>query len=330
MIPVRDSNPSSSTPVVTYLLIAVNIFVFFIEISSPSGMELFIYKWGLVPARYTNPEISRYFSFALQIFSFFSFMFLHGGWLHLIGNMWTLYIFGDNVEDRLGPLKYMFFYCACGLISGVTHFIFNASENVPVVGASGAIAGIMGAYFILFPGARILTIIPIIIIPWFIEIPAFVFLGFWFLIQLINATGTKVSGIAWWAHISGFAAGAFLIGFFAKLPDSRFSERMKSSLTRKKTPDITIIKTISVPDSIDLMGKIEISGFEALAGCIKKINIPWGFYNRLYKVNIPSGIRDGQKIRLAGMGISSSSGEKGDLYIQVNIKKTGVNFQQNQ
>jgi membrane associated rhomboid family serine protease len=321
LIPVRDSNPSYSTPIVNYSLIAINVFIFFIEISSSIGMDLFIYKWGLVPARYTNHEISSYFPFYMQFFSFFSFMFLHGGWLHLIGNMWSLFIFGDNVEDHLGSLKYLLFYISCGLVSGISHFLFNFTDNIPVVGASGAIAGVMGAYFVLYPGAKILTIIPIIIIPWFIEIPAFIFLGIWFFIQLINAAGTSVSGIAWWAHVSGFVAGALLLGVFGKLPSVGLSERIKQSFPKKKTPDILTIKTLKIPDSLDLMGKIEISSFEALAGCTKRINLPWGFYNRLYKVIIPSGIVEFQKIRLKGLGMSDGNGNMGDLYLEVRVRR---------
>ncbi|MGE4519125.1 MAG: rhomboid family intramembrane serine protease [Desulfobacteraceae bacterium] len=326
MIPVRDSNPSSTTPVVNYFLIAVNIFIFFIEINHPGGMDRFIYQYGLVPARYTNPDFSQYFSFSSQALCFLSFMFLHGSWLHLIGNMWTLFIFGDNIEDRLGPLRYLCFYLMCGLVSGLTHFMFNLYDNIPVVGASGAISGVMGAYFILFPGARILTIIPIIIIPWFIEIPAFIFLGIWFFIQLINAAGTTATGIAWWAHVSGFVAGALLLGFFVKLPSSKFSDRIKGSLERKKSPEIITVRTLRIPDTLDVLGKIEISAFEALSGCTKRVNVPWGFYNRLYKITIPPGTRDGQKLRLQGLGLTDDFGSKGDLYIEVRIR-TSINPQ---
>jgi hypothetical protein len=326
LIPVRDSNPSSTTPVVNYFLIAANVFIFFIEITHPQGMDTFIYHYGLVPARYTNPAISAYFDFFDQALCFLSFMFLHGGWLHLIGNMWTLFIFGDNIEDRLGPFKYLFFYLLCGLVSGLTHFMFNIHDNIPVVGASGAIAGVMGAYFVLFPGARILTVIPIIIIPWFIEIPAFIFLGIWFLIQLLNAAGASATGIAWWAHVSGFAAGAILLGFFTRLPSSKFSERIKGSLERKKSPEIITVRTLRIPDSLDVMGKVEISAFEAISGCTKKVNIPWGFYNRLYKIIIPPGIKDRQKLRLEGLGLADDYGNRGNLFIEVRIRHTSFNY----
>lgn len=320
MIPVRDSNPSFNTPVANYLLIAINLFVFLLEISSPSGKAEFIYQWGLVPAKYTNPTIGYYYSDHVKIFNFLSFMFLHGGWLHLIGNMWSLYIFGDNIEDKLGTPKYVVFYILCGFISGFTHFLFNLGDNVPVIGASGAIAGVMGAYFVLFPGAKILTVIPIIIIPWFIEIPAFIFLGIWFLIQLYNAAGASAGGIAWWAHVSGFAAGALMLGLFTKLPSVGLSKRIKDAFPKKKTPGVIHIETSEEKDSLNLLGEIEISSFEALAGCTKRVNLPWGFYSRLYKVNVPSGISDGKKLRLKGLGLAGSNGEKGDLLILIKIR----------
>jgi membrane associated rhomboid family serine protease len=149
-------------------------------------------------------------------------MFLHGGWMHLIGNMWMLLIFGDNVEDRLGHWRYLFFYLLLGLISGFIHLLSNPTSTMPTVGASGAIAGIMGGYFLLFPRARVLTLVPIIIFIQFIEIPAFIFLGLWFLMQFLMGTSgllsgsLESSGIAWWAHIGGFIAGLFLIRLFAK------------------------------------------------------------------------------------------------------------------
>ena len=130
-----------------------------------------------MPARYTVPEISGYFSIGQQVFSFVSFMFIHGGFWHLLGNMWSLYILGDNVEDRLGPLRYLAFYLLCGITSGLTHIIINHHSQLPTIGASGAIAGVMGAYFILYPKSKILTLIPIFIIPYFVEIPAFFFNG---------------------------------------------------------------------------------------------------------------------------------------------------------
>ncbi len=199
MIPIRDINPSRNYPVVNNSLIVINVIFFLVQMAQGDEINRFIYIYGLVPARYTVPDISSHFPAAHQILSFFSFMFLHGGFLHLLGNMWTLYIFGDNIEDRLGPFRYLIFYLLCGICSGLSHIALNIHSNVPTIGASGAIAGVMGAYFILFPNAKILTLIPIIIIPYFIEIRAFFFIGIWFIFQFISAiVSHEGSSIAWW------------------------------------------------------------------------------------------------------------------------------------
>ena len=146
-------------------------------------------------------------------------MFLHGGWAHLISNMWALYIFGDNIEDRMGHWRYLFFYLISGVAAALTHILFQARSTVPVIGASGAISGVMGAYLVLYPGARVITLLPgLFFIPWFVEIPAFFFIGFWFISQLFNGllslafTGPMATygGVAWWAHVGGFIAGVLL------------------------------------------------------------------------------------------------------------------------
>ena len=202
MIPVRDTIPSKTYPVVNNTIIGINVVVYLVEITLVPDINRFTYIYGLVPARYSIPQITSYFTTGQQLFSLLSFMFLHGGFWHLLGNMWSLYIFGDNIEDRLGPFRYLVFYLLCGLISGFTHLIFNLHSNIPTIGASGAIAGVMGAYLILHPHSKILTLIPIIFIPWFIEIPAFFFLGFWFVIQFISAAGSHggASGPRNWAR----------------------------------------------------------------------------------------------------------------------------------
>ncbi|MGE5421896.1 MAG: rhomboid family intramembrane serine protease, partial [Ignavibacteriales bacterium] len=141
-------------------------------------------------------------------------MFMHGGWLHLLGNMWALWLFGDNVEDRMGPFRFLAFYLICGLVGGLAHVYFNPISSVPTVGASGAIAGIMGAYFILYPRSQVLTLIPIFIFPWLVDIPAFVYLGFWLVLQLLGSTAGAAAGTAFWAHIGGFAAGIILHRLF--------------------------------------------------------------------------------------------------------------------
>ena len=247
MIPIRDTQPSSTRPVVTYVFIALNIFVFLLQFGAGINNEHILYTYGLVPAKYSVESVSAYFSFFNHIISLFTYMFLHGGFLHFAGNMLFLLVFGDNVEDYLGHFRYTVFYILCGLISGLCHFAINPLSRVPTIGASGAIAGIMGAYFLLYPRSKILTIIPIIIIPFFIEIPAFIFLGGWFLIQFYNVAGQGgASQIAWWAHIGGFIAGMALIRFNRYLPETKQSRRIQK-YTQKKTRDATAV--IITPDN---------------------------------------------------------------------------------
>ncbi len=160
MIPLRDDNPSSRFPVVTLGIIAVNVLVFFQELRLGPRLDDMLVEFAIIPARYTVPDVARLFSWPQQVFSLFSSMFLHGGWLHLLGNMWTLWIFGDNVEDRLGRLKYSSLYLAGGLAAALLHIYTNAGSGVPTIGASGAIAAVMGAYFRFFPHARIPTLVP--------------------------------------------------------------------------------------------------------------------------------------------------------------------------
>lgn len=223
MIPLKDSIPHRETPFTNYIIIAVNILVFLIQASLPEPYLIaFMHKYGLVPARYTN-EVWAFFA-GLPPWDYSPFltnMFLHGGWFHLISNMWALWIFGDNVEDRLGHFRYFIFYIICGLVANLTHFITNFHSTVPVVGASGAIAGVMGAYMILFPHSRIITLIPIFFLPYFIEIPAVLYLIGWFISQLFPGLLAIVSihngsSIAWWAHIGGFIAGIILLAFMRK------------------------------------------------------------------------------------------------------------------
>jgi len=324
MIPIRDNQPSNSLPVVTYILMGINLLVFLLQLQIASEEEVFFYSYGLVPAKYTVYEMSRHFSIVNQIFSIFTYMFLHGGFLHFLGNMWSLYIFGDNVEEYFGPLRFAGFYVICGIISGLFHFFINPISMVPTIGASGAIAGVMGAYFLLYPKARILTVIPIIIIPWFVEIPAFIFLGFWFLIQFFNATGSGASsGIAWWAHIGGFIAGLVLVKLNKKMPKTGADQKISQFTIKKHTPKLQMIMADGNPDnseSLDLFGNIDITSIEAMLGSTKMVTIPWGFYKPLYKVKIPAGIKHGTKLRLAGMGKSIDGTTKGDMYLRVTIK----------
>jgi membrane associated rhomboid family serine protease len=185
-------------------------------------LERFFYLFGLVPARYSHPEWAVWAGLPIDDYwPFLTCMFLHGGWFHFIGNMWTLWIFGDNVEDRMGPVRFLVFYLLCGLAASFMHYFTNLYSTIPTVGASGAIAGVMGAYFLLYPGARIIMLVPLFFYPLFFEIPAVLYLGFWFFGQLLSGVVSmvgpdQVGGIAWWAHIGGFIAGAVLRGMFVR------------------------------------------------------------------------------------------------------------------
>jgi len=321
VIPIRDNQPSNRFPVVTYILMGINLLVFLLQIQTGLDNDVFFYQYGLVPAKYTVHEMSKYFTFLNQIFSIFSYMFLHGGFLHFIGNMWTLYIFGDNVEEHFGSLRFVGFYLICGVVSGLFHFFLNPVSMVPTIGASGAIAGVMGAYFLLYPKSKILTVIPIIIIPFFVEIPAFIFLGIWFFIQFLNAAGSSAgSGIAWWAHIGGFIAGLVLVKLNKNLPQTSANETFSRFTAKRRTPKLQMIVTSGKPESPDLFGTIEITPLEAFSGAKKMVTIPWGFYKPLYRVKIPPGVKQGTRLRLFRMGKSTANGVKGDMYLTVNIK----------
>ncbi len=328
MIPIRDTIPSKNYPVVNSTLIGVNLVVFLIQVSSFQSqsieLERFIYTYGLVPARFSVPYISSYFTSSQQLFSLISFMFLHGGVMHIVGNMWFLHIFGDNVEDRLGSFYYLIFYLLCGLVSGLFHLLLNVHSTVPTIGASGAIAGVMGAYFILYPRSKILTLIPIIFIPWFVEIPAVFFLGFWFIMQVFNAASTTAmaTGIAWWAHIGGFIFGIVSLKFFNVLPETSIVGSLKSaSFKRKTSPRFRILKKSTQQQARNLYYEISITPYEAAAGVKKTINVPWGFYNRFYKVTIPSGVKDGVILRLKGAGGQKQNSHQGDLLLKIRIQQ---------
>jgi len=220
MIPIRDTNRSEKYPLINIGIIAVTVLVFLIELLQGRGLREFIYLYGLVPARYAEPQVAAHFTTSQQMLPFLTSLFLHGGFLHLLGNMWFLYIFGDNVEGRLGHLRYLVFYVLCGLAAGVSHLVLNWHSNVPTIGASGAIAGVMGAYLMLYPRAKILTLLPLFFFFTFIEVPAFIFLGIWFLFQFLIAAGTsgQPGGIAWAAHIGGFLFGIVFLKLFEKVP----------------------------------------------------------------------------------------------------------------
>jgi len=216
MIPIRDKNPSSTFPYVTIGIIIINILIFLYELSLESELGEFIMKFGVVPLKVSYYSHVSNLTFISTFFPFISSMFLHGGFIHLIGNMWFLWIFGDNIEDKLGHFKYIAFYFICGIIASSVHVFFNSQSNIPCVGASGAIAGVLGAYMITFPRARVVTIVPLFIFIQVIELPAMVVLGFWFVIQFFNGAtsitaSTSGAGVAWWAHIGGFAAGVVIL-----------------------------------------------------------------------------------------------------------------------
>jgi len=218
MIPLRDSQPSQSAPLVTVSLIVINVFVFLYQLSlEPFSLNHLVGAWGVVPDR-------------LRVSSLFTSMFLHGGWMHLIGNMWFLWIYGDNVEDILGRAKYILFYLGCGMTAALTHIAFNPVSRIPTIGASGAIAGVMGAYMVKFPRARIVTLVPLVVFLTTVELPAYVILLYWFVIQFLSGVGTvaysQVSqgGVAWFAHIGGFVAGIVLI--YLLHPRERYRRRV--------------------------------------------------------------------------------------------------------
>jgi membrane associated rhomboid family serine protease len=218
MIPLKDMTPRRSVPVMTLLLIAVNVIVFLYQISlSPAQADAFVRLHGLVPAKLNLALAGRHYSLADALIPLFTCMFLHGGWLHILGNMWFLWIFGAKVEDRMGTFIYLLFYVVCGIASGATQLMFSWGSNIPSIGASGAISAVLGAYVVFFPSSRILTLIPLFVI-WFTwQIPAIVFIGLWFFVQFVSGVSSlsdprsaHLGGVAWWAHVGGFLMGMLM------------------------------------------------------------------------------------------------------------------------
>lgn len=329
MIPIRDTVQSRHYPVVTIGLICVNVFVYFIQMAQGPDFQQFAFTYGLVPARYSVEEVARYFTTGQQMIALVSFMFLHGGFLHILGNMWILYIFGDNVEDYLGSFTFLLFFLGGGFFSGMSHVVLNLQSTIPVIGASGAVAAVMGAYFILHPKSRILTLIPIVFIPIFVELPAYVFLGIWFMLQVLNAAGTvgvDAPGIAWWAHIGGFVFGVVVIMFVRNLSKNTSQNLSKrwDGLKRRKTQHLQVINPTQWEEGdLDLKAMISVSPHEAAAGTSKTVNIPAGLQKRLFRVKIPAGIQDGKTLRLKGLGRQDPNGERvGDLYLEVRVNQS--------
>lgn len=215
MIPIKDTIRSRTFPVVTWLIIISNALIFFYELSlSQPRLEAFIETFGLVPAAidWQNP---------FTWYPFLTHMFLHGGWLHVISNLWILFIFGDNVEDRIGSGRFLMFYLLGGIAAGLLQNYLSPDPRMPSIGASGAIAAVLGAYILFYPRARVITLIPIMFIPWFVQLPAFIFLGIWFITQIYSGvlalagTAGDWGGVAWWAHVGGFVFGLLLANVFA-------------------------------------------------------------------------------------------------------------------
>ena len=217
MLPIRDNIPAPTTPWIVYALGGVNVTAFFVELGMPhQQLAQFLYHYGLVPYYVTGALHGQGSLLGRAVIPAFSSMFLHGGWAHLLGNMWFLVIFGDNVEGRLGHLPFLGFYLLCGLAAAAGQYMMAPAGRMPTIGASGAIAGVLGAYVLCWPTARVLTLIPILIIPYFVELPAVVVLGFWFLLQFLQGAASlgvqfAHGGVAYGAHVVGFVVGAALV-----------------------------------------------------------------------------------------------------------------------
>ncbi|MCL6638922.1 MAG: rhomboid family intramembrane serine protease [Firmicutes bacterium] len=214
-MPLKDDIPSRTFPVVNTLLIIANLAVFLYEASLGGHFDAFIYRHGVIPA-----QLVAYGFTADQVERLTTAMFLHGGWFHVLSNMLYLWIFGDNVEDRMGHARYLLFYLLTGYVATLAHVFYVPFSKAPLVGASGAIAGVLGAYLVLFPHARVLTLVFILFFIQIVPIPAVIFLGIWFLLQVLNGTaGLSAQGaqtVAFWAHVGGFVAGMLLVKLFAR------------------------------------------------------------------------------------------------------------------
>lgn len=214
MIPLYDTIRSRRFPLVNWILILANAAVFWVELRiGEAALQNFIFTWGLVPAQFLSAPRDAWLTI-------FTSMFLHGGWFHLLSNMWVLYIFGDNIEDRVGPARYLLFYLLSGAAAAFLQIFITQDSSHPMIGASGAIAGVLGAYLISYPGARIASLVPILFIFTIVDVPAVIFLIFWFISQLYSGLfaiqGGSASGIAWWAHIGGFIFGLIMVSFFRR------------------------------------------------------------------------------------------------------------------
>jgi membrane associated rhomboid family serine protease len=322
MIPLRDTIQSRSYPVINTTIIVLNCVVYLLQQAQGPRLEPFIMTYGLVPARYSMPAVGAFFTLSQQLFSFVSFMFLHGGFWHLLGNMWSLYIFGDNVEDRLGSVRYLFFYLLSGIASGLSHLLLNWHSPVPTIGASGAIAGVMGAYFLLYPRSRVLTLIPILFLPYLIEVPAYFFLGLWFVMQFLSATlaPAAAGGIAWWAHVGGFLFGMVLLKLFLRIPESGLSRRLREETSRTRSHRLQMVTPPDPAEGAHLYASLFITPREAAEGARKLVSIASGRRRRLFRVTIPSRASDGMVLRLSGAGAELDGGRRGDVYLRIRVQ----------
>lgn len=245
MLPLRDNVPSRTTPVVNYLMIGICSVVFFLQVSQQSGEPSLIEQYGMIPARVSGPDPDAKTVYLQPIdtpdgirlvrapgdqpfppaavpgwATLLTCIFLHGGWMHFFGNMWFLWIFGDNVEDRYGHGGYLTFYLLCGAAASAAHYAVGPNSMIPTIGASGAIAGVMGAYLFLYPKARVLALVPLVVIFQVLSVPAPLFLGFWFLMQFYQGAAASASGaaggVAWWAHVGGFVVGLVMTMFLGR------------------------------------------------------------------------------------------------------------------
>jgi membrane associated rhomboid family serine protease len=321
MIPIRDAIRSTHFPAINVCIISLNVMVFLWELVQGPRLEEAFFLFGLVPIRYSNPELSVHFTPFQQFLPFLTSMFLHGGFLHILGNMWFLYIFGDNIEDRLGHLRYLIFYIFCGLAAGLIHLLINWDSKIPTIGASGAISGVMGAYLLLYPRARILTLIPIFFFFQFLEIPAFIFLGYWLFLQLFSAslTPNNVGGIAFWAHIGGFLAGLIFVKIFEWIPRTGLSNGLRQYTERQTSPRLQKILPRASQEELDIYGVISTTSKEVRQGTNKMISLPRGLQKRTLRVTIPPGVEEGTRLRLKGLGMEDEDGQRGDLFLEVQI-----------
>jgi membrane associated rhomboid family serine protease len=228
MFPIRDDQPRFSTPYVNYFIIALNVLVYVlfelpVQFQEPRALNALIFQFGLIPEHFTRAlQGSAHYSIPAAFLTILTSMFLHGGFFHILGNMWFLAIFGDNIEDHLGHFSYLVFYLLCGVAAALTDIALSPTSTIPTIGASGAIAGVMGAYILLFPRARVQTLVVLIVFFTFWWLPSWVFLGYWFLIQFVATTvmasGThhQTGGVAFAAHVGGFVAGLILIKLFPR------------------------------------------------------------------------------------------------------------------